>query len=92
MQHFNDDPLKECPECGGSVHRVICPVGIVFRGSGFYKTDHPTSSSSSERPHKVESSKETGEKKAAPAAEGEKAKPAEAKPTESKPATKETAV
>src|SRR5205085_1820901 len=38
-QSFNDAPLTECPECGGSLHRVIQPVGVVFKGSGFYVTD-----------------------------------------------------
>lgn len=40
FQHFSEDPLKTCPECGGSVHRVIHPVGIVFKGKGFYVTDN----------------------------------------------------
>jgi putative FmdB family regulatory protein len=38
-QHFSDKPLAVCPECGGDVHRLIGPVGIVFKGSGFYATD-----------------------------------------------------
>lgn len=46
MQHFSDDPLKVCPECGADVHRLIQPVGIIFKGSGFYVTDHRSSSSS----------------------------------------------
>jgi len=32
--------LTECPECDGHVHRVIQPVGIIFKGSGFYITDN----------------------------------------------------
>lgn len=43
-QHFSDPPLKRCPECGDSVHRVFQPVGIIFKGSGFYVTDHRSSS------------------------------------------------
>lgn len=39
VQHFSDDPLRSCPECEGPVHRVIQPVGIIFKGSGFYVTD-----------------------------------------------------
>ncbi|MFQ5459372.1 MAG: FmdB family zinc ribbon protein [Anaerolineae bacterium] len=38
-QSFHDDPLTECPECGGPVRRVIAPVGIIFKGSGWYITD-----------------------------------------------------
>ena len=35
-----DEPLTLCTECGGHIRRVIYPAGIVFKGSGFYKTDH----------------------------------------------------
>jgi len=44
-QHINDDPVKVCPECGGAVHRLIHPVGIIFKGSGFYVTDNRAKSS-----------------------------------------------
>ncbi|MCD6519810.1 MAG: zinc ribbon domain-containing protein [Anaerolineae bacterium] len=47
FQHFSEEPLKVCPECGGPVHRVIQPVGIIFKGSGFYVTDNRSSASSS---------------------------------------------
>lgn len=39
-QRFQDDPLTECDACGGGVRRVLQPVGIVFKGSGFYSTDY----------------------------------------------------
>jgi putative FmdB family regulatory protein len=39
VQRFADDPLTECPQCGASIHRVIQPVGVVFKGSGWYITD-----------------------------------------------------
>ncbi|MDY0019050.1 MAG: zinc ribbon domain-containing protein [Anaerolineae bacterium] len=39
-QHFSDPPISVCPECGGEVVRLVQPVGIIFRGSGFYVTDH----------------------------------------------------
>ena len=45
-QSFHDEPLSKCPECDGRVHRVPQPVGIVFKGSGFYVTDHRKSESS----------------------------------------------
>ena len=44
-QRMADDPLVDCPECDGHVRRVIQPVGIVFRGSGFYVTDNRSRSS-----------------------------------------------
>jgi len=43
-QKMTDDPLEICPECGGHIRRVYYPAGIVFKGSGFYKTDHRSSS------------------------------------------------
>jgi len=39
FQRFSEDPLRECPSCGGVVRRVIQPVGVVFKGSGWYITD-----------------------------------------------------
>jgi putative FmdB family regulatory protein len=38
-QHMSEEPLKDCPECDGHIHRVIQPVGVIFKGSGFYITD-----------------------------------------------------
>lgn len=40
IQSFSEQPLNRCPECEGKVHRVIQPVGIIFKGSGFYVTDN----------------------------------------------------
>jgi putative FmdB family regulatory protein len=40
LQHFSDDPVETCPDCGGAVRRLIQPVGIIFKGSGFYVTDN----------------------------------------------------
>jgi putative FmdB family regulatory protein len=40
FQRFSEAPLTHCPECEGHVHRVILPVGVVFKGSGFYVTDN----------------------------------------------------
>ena len=38
-QGFDDPPLQECPVCGGKLRKLYSPVGIVFKGSGFYSTD-----------------------------------------------------
>ena len=44
-QSFTDAPLKRCPECNkNSLRKVIGPVGVVFKGSGFYATDHRSTS------------------------------------------------
>jgi putative FmdB family regulatory protein len=39
VQSFSDDPLTECPSCGGDLRKVFGSIGISFKGSGFYKTD-----------------------------------------------------
>ena len=44
VQKFSDEPLTECPACGGRLRKVFSPVGVVFKGSGFYKTDSRSTS------------------------------------------------
>jgi putative FmdB family regulatory protein len=39
FQKFSEDPLTECPECGSTIRRIFQPVGIVFKGSGWYIND-----------------------------------------------------
>ena len=46
VQKFTDDPLTECPECGAALRKVYGAVGIVLKGSGFYKTDSRASAGS----------------------------------------------
>ncbi len=47
VRGFSEPELTQCPRCGGPVRKVISAVGIVFKGSGFYKTDSRKTSSSS---------------------------------------------
>ncbi len=47
VQKFTDAPLTECSGCGGRLRKVFSPVGIVFKGSGFYRTDSRNGSSAS---------------------------------------------
>jgi putative FmdB family regulatory protein len=42
VQSFTDEPLSTCEECGGALRKVFSAVGVVFKGSGFYKTDSRT--------------------------------------------------
>ena len=56
VQSFKDAPLTECPTCGGELRKVYSPVGIVLKGSGFYKTD---SRSSGKRPSSKPKEKES---------------------------------
>ena len=43
-QSFTDDPLTTCPQCSGRLRKVLSAVGVVFKGSGFYRTDSRSSS------------------------------------------------
>ncbi len=45
VQSFSDDALTTCPECGGRLRKLFGNVGVVFKGSGFYRTDSRSSSS-----------------------------------------------
>ncbi|MBG7700855.1 FmdB family transcriptional regulator [Streptomyces sp. MC1] len=47
VQKFTDDALTECPNCNGRLKKVFSAVGIVFKGSGFYRNDSRGSTSSS---------------------------------------------
>ncbi|MER7758636.1 FmdB family zinc ribbon protein [Streptomyces sp. NPDC097619] len=47
VQKFTDDALTECPSCKGRLKKVFSAVGIVFKGSGFYRNDSRGASSSS---------------------------------------------
>lgn len=57
VQSMTDDPLTECPRCGGTLQKVFRTVGIVLKGSGFYRTD---SRSGSRSTAKVESNGDSG--------------------------------
>jgi len=46
FQSFSDDALTVCPECDGRLRKVFNAVGVVFKGSGFYRTDSRSSGSS----------------------------------------------
>ena len=50
VQSFSDESLKKCPECQGEIRKVYSAVGVVFKGSGFYKTDSAKKSASPDPP------------------------------------------
>ena len=50
VQSFSDDALTVCPACEGTLRKVFGSIGIAFKGSGFYKTDSRSASSSSSTP------------------------------------------
>jgi putative FmdB family regulatory protein len=48
IQRISDEPLTTCPECQGKLSKMLYPVGISFKGSGFYTTDYKASGQSSD--------------------------------------------
>jgi putative FmdB family regulatory protein len=69
QQSFSDDPLSVCPECGGRLRKVFSAVGVVFKGSGFYRNDSragkngdavSTTSSDSDKSSSSKSSSDSG--------------------------------
>lgn len=60
VQKFTDDALTECPSCKGRLKKVFSAVGIVFKGSGFYRNDSRGSSSSSSPAAKSSSPSSSG--------------------------------
>ena len=74
VQSFSDDALTVCPECEGKLRKVFNAVGVVFKGSGFYRTDSRSGSSATDgatpkTETKTETKSETkSESKPAPAA------------------------
>ena len=84
VQKFSDDPLTVHDACGGRLRKVFSPVGIVFKGSGFYRTDSRNGSANGSKkaaetsPAKSESSSES----TSPATKSEKSEKPQAKPAE----------
>jgi putative FmdB family regulatory protein len=83
VQSFKDDPLKECPNCKGELRKVFAPIGIAFKGSGFYKTDSrpapkekSSSSSSESKSSETKSDAKPAEKKTDSSSKSSEAKTA----------------
>ena len=64
FQHFTEDPLVICPECGEpTLRKIYQPVGIVFKGKGFYATDNRSPSGQTFSSDKDDSGKKETENK-----------------------------
>ena len=63
---FNEDPIALCPRCQEKSHRVIRPLPVIFKGSGFYVTDNRKASPTVTPAEPLKDSKDSGEKKAEP--------------------------
>jgi putative FmdB family regulatory protein len=60
FQSFSEDSLTVCPECEGRLRKVFNAVGVVFKGSGFYRTDSRAASTSSDTPKPAAASTKEG--------------------------------
>jgi putative FmdB family regulatory protein len=67
VQSFSDAPVSVCPECSSPVRKVYGSVGVVFKGSGFYRTDSRKAATASES-SSTTSSNGSGAKESSPAA------------------------
>ena len=61
MQKMSDNPLTECRECGAFVRKVLQPVGISFKGSGFYSTDYNSKAGPKSEPKEAAAASTTGD-------------------------------
>jgi putative FmdB family regulatory protein len=66
VQSFTDAPVSECPQCGAPVRKVYGSVGVVFKGSGFYRTDSRKSATASETTSNGSSSSPSKESSSTP--------------------------
>ncbi|MFD0885601.1 FmdB family zinc ribbon protein, partial [Streptosporangium algeriense] len=78
VQKFSDDALTECPSCAGELRKVFSAVGIVFKGSGFYRTDSRSSSTSTVSSGTSSTSAASGSSGAAGESKSSESKPAAA--------------
>ncbi|MGW3912904.1 FmdB family zinc ribbon protein [Streptomyces sp. NPDC005070] len=79
VQKFTDDALTVCPSCDGRLKKVFSAVGIVFKGSGFYRNDSRGSSSSSSPASKPSTSSDTKAASSASASSSSDSKSSSAK-------------
>jgi putative FmdB family regulatory protein len=91
FQRFSDDPLSECPQCHGQLRKVFHPVGVVFKGTGWYITDSRQSTGSengagdkgdkadkADQPDKADKTEAKDGKAAKDGKDGKDAKPSDA--------------
>jgi putative FmdB family regulatory protein len=95
LQRMSDEPLKTCPKCQGKLSKMLYPVGISFKGSGFYTTDYKASgkspdgsSSNGVAPSKEGSSESKPETKSESKSDSKSDSKPDSKPESKKPESK----
>ena len=84
VQKFSDAPLTMCAACGGRLRKVFSPVGIVFKGSGFYRTDSRNGASAPAAKDKEKTSSDSSSSSSGDSSSSS------SNGSDSKPATKKT--
>jgi len=90
VQKFSDDPLTVCPACEGRLRKVFSPVGIVFKGSGFYRTDSRSGNGSAPKEKVGDSSSSSADSKTDSGSKRDSAKSDSAKSDSAKSDSKTT--
>ena len=85
VQKFTDDSLTDCAACGGRLRKVFSPVGIVFKGSGFYRTDSRNGSTATVKSDSTSSAADSSAKGGNGTADKPAAKKTETASTPAKP-------
>ncbi|MCW8095167.1 FmdB family zinc ribbon protein [Streptomyces tauricus] len=87
VQKFTDDALTVCPNCSGRLKKVYSAVGIVFKGSGFYRNDSRGSSSSSSPASASKSSGSSSDSKPSSSSDSKSSSSSDSKSSSSKPSS-----
>ena len=87
VQSFSDAPVTECPECGFPVRKVYGSVGVVFKGSGFYRTDSRKSASASDGASSSKDGSASKEGSSSPSKESSSSSTTSSTPAPSTPST-----
>jgi putative FmdB family regulatory protein len=88
VQAFTDDALTECPQCSGRLRKLFGKVGVVFKGSGFYRTDsRAANGSSSSGEGKKASTESSSDKSSSSSSESKSSSNGESKSSTPAPAT-----
>jgi len=84
LQKMSDPPLKTCPKCSGELTKILYPVGVIYKGSGYYSTDYKSGKAASKAASngaKSDSSDGSGDSK--PATESKSESKSESKTSDS---------
>jgi len=74
LQSINDEPIRVCPNCGGETRRVLQPVGVIFKGSGWYITDNRKNTNSTTSSSSTAGKGDSGSSESAPSSDSSPAK------------------